>query len=185
MKKSFGFTTFSLLRFGLLRSVNHERSLHERSLHERGFTLIELLVVVAIIALLTTIGIVIYADTQSKARDVRRKSDIDTIAKTLEVHRSDNGGYQSLADTQFDPGRGMPKVDSKGIFYCLKTDPNNAFPSDTGWSTSSCPSNDWVQVVAGIPVSGTTAWGVCALLENAFTKADGTSIKIYCRFNNQ
>lgn len=151
-----------------------------------GFSLIELLVVVAIIALLTTIAVAIYADTQSKARDARRKADIDAIAKTLEVHRSDTGGYQPLKEDQFDPGRGMPKKDSQEVLYCFKVNPGTTLPSgtDAGWNKTNCPSS-WTSLAVDIPVAGTTSWAVCAKLENDFTKADGTPTRAYCRFNNQ
>ncbi len=151
-----------------------------------GFTLVELLVVVAIIALLTTIAVAIYADTQSKARDTRRKADIDAIAKTLEVHKSDAGGYQPLKGSYFDPGRGMPKKDSQGILYCLISNPTTTdLPSESGWSTSTCPAGGWTPVAIDMPAVGTTSWAVCAKLENGFTKADGNTTKAYCRFNNQ
>lgn len=58
-----------------------------------GFTMIEILVVVAIIALLTTIGIISYNSTQKRARDGKRKADLEQIRSALVLYRTDNGIY--------------------------------------------------------------------------------------------
>lgn len=55
----------------------------------KGFTLIELLVVIAIIGILTTIGIGNFRTARTKARDAERKSDLQTIAKSLEAYAND------------------------------------------------------------------------------------------------
>lgn len=54
--------------------------------NKNAFTLIELLVVVAIIAILSIIGLAIFTDNLKKARDATRKGDIDAIASALEAH---------------------------------------------------------------------------------------------------
>lgn len=58
-----------------------------------GFTLLELLVVMAIIGILAAIGIASYGGVQAKARDARRKSDLESIARALEMYRNDFGRY--------------------------------------------------------------------------------------------
>lgn len=66
---------------------------------QRGFTLIELLVVVTIMMVLMGIGVVYYSSVQKKARDSKRKSDLEQVRAALEMYRSDNGAYfYSLAD---------------------------------------------------------------------------------------
>ena len=57
---------------------------------QKGFTLIELLVVIAIIGILATIVLVSLNTARSKARDVRRLSDLRQVALALEMHYDDN-----------------------------------------------------------------------------------------------
>lgn len=58
-----------------------------------GFTMIEILVVVAIIALLTTIGILSFAQVNKRARDGKRKADLEQVRSALVLYRTDTGTY--------------------------------------------------------------------------------------------
>ena len=58
-----------------------------------GFTMIELLIVIAILAILTVIGINSFGSSQLKSRDARRKADLQNIAKGLEAYYNDHGEY--------------------------------------------------------------------------------------------
>lgn len=58
-----------------------------------GFTLIEILIAVAIIAILTAIGIVSYSSVNKRSRDAKRFGDIEQIRSALEMYRSDRGHY--------------------------------------------------------------------------------------------
>lgn len=58
-----------------------------------GFTFVELLVVVTIIVLLSAIGLASYSQVNKKARDGKRKSDLEQIRAALEIYRSDQGVY--------------------------------------------------------------------------------------------
>ncbi|MBI5254404.1 prepilin-type N-terminal cleavage/methylation domain-containing protein [Candidatus Falkowbacteria bacterium] len=60
-----------------------------------GFTLVELLVVVAIIGLLSTMAVVSLNGIRERARDTKRISDIDAIQKSMELVKSEMGGYDS------------------------------------------------------------------------------------------
>lgn len=60
---------------------------------KNGFTLLELMIVIAIIGILVTIGTFAFLSAQKKARDSRRKSDLDQVAKSLEMYVSDVGRY--------------------------------------------------------------------------------------------
>lgn len=56
----------------------------------KGFTLIELLVVIAIIGLLTSIVLVSIRGIGARARDAKRKSDLDQIRKALLLYAFDH-----------------------------------------------------------------------------------------------
>ena len=60
---------------------------------QRGFTLIELLVVIAIIGLLATVVVVSLNSARTKARDARRKTDMQASAKALELYAGQNASY--------------------------------------------------------------------------------------------
>src|SRR3989344_5254966 len=56
-----------------------------------GYTVIELFIVVAIISLLASIIMAVFATTQQKTRDTRRIADVDSIRKSLALYAT-NGG---------------------------------------------------------------------------------------------
>ena len=58
-------------------------------LNNLGFTLIELLVVISIIGFLATSAIVLLNSARIKARDVRRKSDLNQVMKALSMYQID------------------------------------------------------------------------------------------------
>lgn len=67
----------------------------------RGFTLVELLIVIAILTILSTLGVSNFQTARLKARDVSRKTDLQTIAKSLEAYINDHRVYpSSSADGQ-------------------------------------------------------------------------------------
>ncbi len=59
----------------------------------QGFTLVELLIVIAILAILSTLGVTNFQSARIKARDLARKSDLQTIAKSLEAYVNDHRSY--------------------------------------------------------------------------------------------
>ncbi len=63
---------------------------------KRGFTLIEILISIAIIAVLTALGIVSYVSINRNARDTKRRGDIEQIRSALELYRSDYGFYPAI-----------------------------------------------------------------------------------------
>jgi len=58
-----------------------------------GFTLVELLIVIAVIGILTTIGLVSFGSSQIKSRDAKRKADLRQIANAMELYYNDKGQY--------------------------------------------------------------------------------------------
>lgn len=65
----------------------------QRAKNQKGFTLIELLVVIAIIGLLATLAVVSLNNARQKARDAKRKSDLNAIATAMELYNAEVGVY--------------------------------------------------------------------------------------------
>jgi len=57
-----------------------------------GFTLIELLMVIAVIGILSSIVIANLSSAREKARDARRKEDLNSIRTALELYANGNNG---------------------------------------------------------------------------------------------
>lgn len=64
-----------------------------------GFTLIELLVVIVIIGILSTLLIVNFSSSRSRARDVRRKSDLNQIKTAVRLYYNDFQQYPANSGT--------------------------------------------------------------------------------------
>lgn len=146
-----------------------------------GFTLVELLVVITIIAILSVVGLTIFSGVQRNARDTRRRSDIDAIAKALEVNKVPNTQtYAVLANAQFAGGV-IPADSVNGVAtYCANISTTVGAPpaAPTTWAnTIACPTG-YTTVSATYPTAAAASWTVCAVLEN------GTN-NIYCRFSSQ
>ncbi|MBI2330350.1 prepilin-type N-terminal cleavage/methylation domain-containing protein [Candidatus Daviesbacteria bacterium] len=65
-------------------------------LKSRGFTLVELLVTVAIIAILSAIGLMVYSSVLKQGRDSKRQSDLRSIQSALEQYYADQGFYPGI-----------------------------------------------------------------------------------------
>ncbi|KKQ16006.1 MAG: Tfp pilus assembly protein PilE-like protein, partial [Candidatus Daviesbacteria bacterium GW2011_GWA1_36_8] len=72
--------------------MNHELQA-ERTHNQSGFTLIELLVSISIIAILASVGMVVYSSTQKTARLSKRAEDLKAIQATLELYKTSTGQY--------------------------------------------------------------------------------------------
>ncbi|SRR5258708_629085 len=92
-----------------------------------GFTLIELLVAATIIALLTMIGVVSFTTTNQRARNGKRKADMEQVRAALELYRSDDsagaGKYPNGAS--FTVTTNALKA-AKYLSDPLPTDPKNS-----------------------------------------------------------
>lgn len=71
---------------------------------KKGFTLVELIIVIAIMAILSS-SVVVIAITGNlqKARDSKRKTDLEAFRSALEQYRSDNLGAYPAASTSLAP----------------------------------------------------------------------------------
>ncbi|MBI2196755.1 prepilin-type N-terminal cleavage/methylation domain-containing protein [Candidatus Daviesbacteria bacterium] len=124
-----------------------------------GFTLVELLVVVAIIAVLSVIGITIFTGVQKNARDARRRADIDSISSAWEANIVKVSPYYlKLLPTWFSSGT-IPKDPSTGNSYNYASGANESIGADT--------------------------YNVCATLGDAAAACSATSATCYCKSNQQ
>lgn len=65
----------------------------------RGFTFVEILIVVGLLTILFSMGVGSYSSIQKKARDDRRRADIEQIRAALEMYRSTNNAYPTAFPT--------------------------------------------------------------------------------------
>ncbi|KKT65740.1 MAG: Type II secretion system protein G [Candidatus Curtissbacteria bacterium GW2011_GWC1_44_33] len=123
---------------GNAATVNREPLTVNRRPWRRGFTLIELLVVITIIGILAAIAIVSYGGTQERARDSRRKSDLDAIKKALELARGEGQLKDTNTTLPLSPSppaqvyiKSVPKdpKTNKGYYYYPSIN-NNGDPCD-------------------------------------------------------
>lgn len=151
---------------------------------QKGFTLVELLVVVAIIAILSVIGLTVFSSAQSNARDARRRADIDAISKALETNKGvATIVYSALTATQFSGG--VIPQDTTTAQYSIKTDTSGTVPADpTTWAAASANPTGWATVSSTVSFTNVNAWKVCARLE-ASTADSGTNLKLYCKPSSQ
>lgn len=78
----------------------------------RGFTVVELVITITIMAILLTLGVVNMRSSQANARDVERKTDVETIATHLETFY--NSGTDGQSPTYDYPSTALV---SNGISY--------------------------------------------------------------------
>lgn len=110
-----------------------------------GFTLIELLVVVAIIGVLSAVGIPAYKDYLANARDKDAQTAAMSIAASQETYKLINGKYfysagstaskcdantTSTADITTNLLKGVV-LNSQYFYYCIYGDPSLASPTFT------------------------------------------------------
>jgi prepilin-type N-terminal cleavage/methylation domain-containing protein len=80
-----------------------------------GFTLIELLVVVAIVGLLATVAVISISNASKKARDTKRKADLRSIQKALDLYYQENGAYPNTSGAWWGTCSGYGSHDISGL----------------------------------------------------------------------
>lgn len=140
---------------------------------KNGFTLIELLVVITIIAILATIGTVVYFNAPRNARDAKRKADIESISKALELNKEQNSTYKALSKNNF--GQKSIPSDPGTYKYCvLSSTTLDSVDVPGTWDGTACPTQPSgymeiqdVTATQPAPSDGTKSWIVCSKLENS------------------
>jgi len=95
---------------------------------KNGFTFIELLVTITIILIISTSAIVSFTSANKKARDNRRRTDLERIRTALELFRQEIGSYPGTAAignnyVQGNSGSGLVKAGGVGFIDVFPVDP--------------------------------------------------------------
>ncbi len=93
--------------------------------NKQGFTFVELIVVISIISILSVLGSFAYVNYAERARDSRRRIDIQQLRSVLELYRSntDDGVYPTA--TEYGSGSNSVLV-TRGLIQTIPVDPRRA-----------------------------------------------------------
>lgn len=83
---------------------------------KKGFTLIELLVVISIVAVLSTIGFIVYGNVQAQARNANRKSALRELQVALELYYNKYKVYPSTNNAWYSSEQGDNDSDNGGNY---------------------------------------------------------------------
>lgn len=121
---------------------------------KNGFTLIELLVVISIIGVLSGIILQSINSARLKSDDVRRVSDIKSIANAINMYFNDNGSYPPSSNTCEGTGDWSPAFKNALVPKYIPS-----LPLDPKHDQRVCalPYNYYYQFVNPI----TWGWGIC------------------------
>lgn len=91
----------------------------------KATSIIELLIVIAIIGILVSIGIIAFKSPLAKARDNKRKTEIEQLKRSLEMYYNDYGNYPHSSNGKIVLGEttinwGEIFKDEKGTIYMKK-----------------------------------------------------------------
>lgn len=90
---------------------------------DRGFTIVELLIVIVVIGILATLVITTYNGIQEKARDTKRKTDVNALQGQIEAFEAQNGNYPTLANVNDSSWRA---TNMKGLDPSALQDPKGS-----------------------------------------------------------
>ena len=136
-------------------------------MRNKGFTLMELLVVVALIMILSAIGVGSFISSAAKSLDTQRKNDLNQLAKAAESFNSDVGRY--------------PISTATGGFTCYKVD-NLAVPPTKG--DMSCISSK-LSFTNDTKVTNYITWPTDPdLNQKYYYKSDGSTFSLYTTIQN-
>ncbi len=84
---------------------------------QKGFTIVELLIVIVIIGILAALVLNTFADSQKRARDTQRTTDVSALSTQLEVYYNDKGAYPQFSqiDTIGEAKTAFPGLDEGAV----------------------------------------------------------------------
>ena len=107
--------------------------------YSRGFTLIELLVVVAIIGILSAVGVVSYSSYKTSAEKKQAEISLNSIYLAEQEYRSNNGNYyigSSIVNELFD---GVDDLSGQNYTFSISGNVNSGtFSIQAKSKTSNC-----------------------------------------------
>jgi len=99
-----------------------------------GFTIVELLIVIVVIAILAAISVVAYSGVQNRANDTTIQSDLNNLAKKIQIAAVDTGEFPAGGATRsggastgnatsflgfkFTPSKDSYMTTLHNLFYC-------------------------------------------------------------------
>lgn len=127
-----------------------------------GFTLIELLIVISIIGILSSLLFVNFSGARERARDTKRKTDLNVVKNALQLYYNDFGKFPTAGAGSTIAGCG-----AVGTSVCSWT---NANVAGSAFSAGN-PLNIYMGVLPGDPQSPTTqyAYAVDATVDYKLT----------------
>ena len=156
-----------------------KKLLPQTAKNPKGFTLVELMVVIAIIAILSIIGISIYGNVQRSARDGVRRAEITSLGKSIETAKDPTASTYTYSADQFSADYPQnkpvdPLKSETAPFYCVKADAAAvADPTASVWTnTTTCPTG-WSTLMdntatyqGAATLTDAAYWKICTRLEN-------------------
>lgn len=111
---------------------------------KKAFTLIELLIVIAIMGILTALITSNLQSARSRARDARRKSDLNSVQQALRLYYSDHQSFPLTAEVTW----GSPLTDVNGTVYMniLPYDPTSSTTTPVSYSYTSATGASYIIV---------------------------------------
>lgn len=153
------------------KTMNHEPLTINRK--PRGFTLIELLVVISIIGILAAFIVASFTSAQQKARDSKRKSDLDAVKKALVLASNDctGGGYPVIGGFGGTEAKYVSLISLMQTLNYIKSTPQD--PIQTGASAYNYDTS-----------SGTTTADTCPDASGGRTTDSSTKFLLWATLEN-
>ena len=105
---------------------NFQFSIFNFQFRRDGFTLLELIIAMSIIAILSTALWGNFFSSLSKGRDAKRKQDLDSITKALELYYNDNKAYPTALPPWGEP---FYNINNTSVIYMQKLPADPASPN--------------------------------------------------------
>lgn len=141
----------------------------------RGFTLIELLVVIAIIGILSSVVLASLNAARAKARDAARITQVQQIAKAIELYYLDNGYYPRIQHGMGQEGSCGSQTENWGHCDRLKQLADNLAPymSIVPETLSNATQGSYYYSYASQSGDGWQSYGLMVFLEGSGGANDG------------